>query len=402
MKKRIFISSFEIKDIGGISTSVYNFIKTFAPYYDIDLCVLTNHIAPRYIFPDNVTIVPFKPLFEEVYGARERIYRKTILGKVRCLSWRIFRKIYGYERTLPIVMKDSKIDKKYDIAIAFWNDLYDSNGFMRQGGDYYEILNNVQATLKIAWVHNDANQLGFTNLICKRMFKDFDAIVNVSYDCKSVFDQIIPEYKEKSFVVYNCYDINEIKAKANFDNPFEDNGKIHFVTVCRMNEQQKRISRIVEVCNRLKQQRYNTFDWTIVGDGDDRLTYEKISKKNGTTDILHFVGLKVNPYPYMKYADAFILSSLYEGLPMTIRETQITGTPTFSTQFGAAEEAIIKGAQGDICENTVDGLYTMIKDILNNPRVLKTYRDYLSNNPITNDISLKQFEDIISNGFNFN
>ena len=395
MRKKIFISAFEIKDIGGISTSVYNFIRTIAPYYDIDLCVLTNFITNRYRFPDNVRIFPFSSLFEDVYGDKKRI-KTSLFGKIRLTALRTVRKMYGYERMLPLVMKSTRFEDEYDVGIAFWNDLYNAKGVMKMGGDYFNIIHNVRAKQKIAWVHNDAKQLGFTQDICKRIFKDFDAIVNVSYDCKSGFDKMIPEYEHKSYVVYNCYSIDEIKTKMNEENPFENNGKLHFVTVCRMNEQQKRVSRIVEACKRLKCEGYNNFDWTVVGDGADKATYESKSQANGTTDILHFVGLKTNPYPYMKQADAFILSSLYEGFGMTIREAQITGTPTFSTRFGAAEEAIEVGKQGEICDNSTEGLYSMVKRILDEPSQLGLYRQYIKDHPVTNDISKKQFESIIN------
>lgn len=398
MKNKIFISAFEIKDIGGISTSVYNFIRTIAPYFDIDLCVLSNYITPRYKFPKNVRIIPFSPLFDDCYGDKKRIKKTTIIGKIKFILLRLVRKVYGYEKTLPLVMNSARFDNEYDVAIAFWNDVYDDKGVMRMGGDYYNIINNVRAKKKIAWVHNDAKQLGFTHDICKRVFKKFDAIVNVSYDCKKGFDDLIPEYEHKSHVVYNCYSIDEIKSKMTETNPYENNGKLHFVTVCRLEEQQKRVSRIVEVCNRLKSEGYNNFDWTIVGEGGDKDTYEASSLENGTTDVLHFVGLRSNPYPYMKYADAFILSSLYEGFGMTIREAQITGTPTFSTRFGAAEEAIEVGKQGDICDNSTEGIYEMIKSILDNPIILKKYKNYVLDHPTTNMRSLNQFFDIINYG----
>lgn len=394
MRKKIFISAFEIKDIGGISTSVHNFIHTISPFCDIDLCVLTNYISPNFTFPENVRIVPFTPNFNLTFGDKSRINNMTVEEKIKFICFRFFRKLYGYERTLPVIMNSLKFSTQYDAAIAFWNDIYSSNGTMLSGGDYYQVINNVIAKTKIAWIHNDANQLGFTHDICHRIFQQFDAIVNVSNDCKRIFDAIIPEYASKSFVVYNCYNIEDIKQKSLLEEKshvYSDNGKLHFVTVCRLNDQQKKVSRIIETCIRLYKENYTNFDWTIVGDGPDKEEYLKTANEVIDADVLRFVGLKSNPYPYMKHADAFILSSLYEGFGMTIREAQITGTPTFSTRFGAAEEAIIEGKQGEICDNSSDGLYCMVKELLTNPCKIKMYSDYLNENPISNEVALQQF-----------
>lgn len=394
-KKKILVSIFDIENTGGVSTSMMNFLNTFAETYDITLCVLSNSISEIYKIPKSIKFDRMPSIFYYVFGNKRTFISLKSMQRVFVWPLRIARKIFGYERMMHWVIKSFPKYENYDAAIAFSNDIYNADGTLIRGGDYEFIRKRVKAKTKIAWIHNDAKQLGFTQDICKRIFKDFDAIVNVSYDCKRDFDKMIPEYEHKSYVVYNCYNTDEIKIKMIEENPFENNGKLHFVTVCRMNEQQKRVSRIVEVCKRLKCEEYNNFDWTVVGDGADKATYESKSQANGTSDILHFVGLKSNPYPYMKHADAFILSSLYEGFGMVIREAQITGTPTFSTRFGAAEEAIEVGKQGEICDNSTEGLYKMVKSVLDNPVKLQTYRNHLAENPISNDQSIRQFNNII-------
>lgn len=396
MKKKIYISIFELKDIGGISTSAYNFINTIHPYFDIDICVLTNYITPRYHIPEDVNVLPAPRIINDLFSDISRLRGLGIADRLYSVIGRSIKKIIGHEKTLRYVIKTCKNNKEYDAALAFWDVGFTAEGKMYGGWDYFNVLKNINAKKKLAWVHNDATKMGITHSIAKQLYANFDGIINVSYDCKRIFDNIIPEYTYKSYVIYNCYSIDEIKAKMNEENPFDNNGKLHFVTVCRMNEHQKRVSRIVDVCKRLKCEGYDNFDWTVVGDGADKATYESTSQANGTTDILHFVGLKSNPYPYMKHADAFILSSLYEGFGMTIREAQITGTPTFSTRFGAAEEAIEVGKQGEICDNSTEGLYAMLKGIFDKPDVLISYRKHLQDNPITNSTAFNQFKNILN------
>lgn len=395
MKERIFISIFEMIDIGGVGVSAYNFISTLSEKYDIDLCVLTNQISSKFVFPANVRIIKNTHLFEMIYGDRLRITGSNFQKLYSCLL-RIVRKFYGYENTFTLAINPKLIQTNYKIAIAFWNDSFNKKGKMVWGGDCYNVLHNISAEFKIAWIHNDANQFGLTHEICNNVYKKFDAIVNVSKDGKKTFDSIIPEYKYKSFVVYNCYNIEEIKHKSILFNPYNmEDKRLKFVTVCRMNERQKKISRILYSCKRLRDGGYNNFTWTIVGNGDDLEGYKKQVAIDGTMDIINFAGLQPNPFPYMKFSDAMIMSSLFEGLPMTIKESQILGTPTFSTRFGSAEEAIIIDRQGDVCENSAEGLYRMVKRILDEPSVIEVYKDYLSKYPITNDIAVRQFMEMV-------
>lgn len=395
MKKKILISTFMIIDQGGISSSILNLLNEIKDMYDVTLCVVTNYISPNVVIPKGIKIANGSTLLGYCQLDRNFYQHQSILKKVVRNFLRLCRRVVGVSNMVNLCLHQINNSNQYDVAIAFSNDIY-QNGKKTFGADYDNVLKRINANNKIAWIHNDSEQLGFTHDICLRIFKEFDAIVNVSFDCKRRFDEIVPEYKEKSYVVYNCYNIEEIKSKAGADSPYEDNGKLHFVTVCRMNEQQKRVSRIVEVCNLLKQEGYNNFDWTVVGDGGDRANYEAASQTYGTTDILHFVGLKSNPYPYMKHADAFILSSLYEGFGMTIRESQITGTPTFSTRFGAAEEAILHGKQGLICENSTDGLYIMVRSLLDDPTSIAAFRAHLSEHPINNSIAIQQLDNILN------
>jgi glycosyltransferase involved in cell wall biosynthesis len=51
------------------------------------------------------------------------------------------------------------------------------------------------------------------------------------------------------------------------------------------------------------------------------------AKKNNIEGKVHCVGYQKNPYPYIKYADCFVLSSRWEGLPNVLIEALHLGTP---------------------------------------------------------------------------
>lgn len=391
---KIFISVIMLKDIGGISTSTVNLLSEIAHEHDVTLCVLGDYISEDIKLPKNVKIIKGSKILKDCYCDRDMLSQQTNFQKTVRSIRRLARRLIGTEKIVNYAIKKVKVPEEYDVAIAYSNDIYAENGKLIAGGVNSFVLKNVKATKKISWIHNDAKKIGFTKELCIKMFKDYDAIVNVSYDCKYVFDEIILEFTNKSFVVYNMFDLDVIKEKAEDHNPYENNGKIHFVTVARLYNHQKRIDRIIETVHRLKTEGYTNFDWTIVGEGGDRqMLEEQISEKN-VGDIITLAGLKQNPYPYVKNADAFVLTSTYEGYPMTVKEAQIVGAPTLVTEYGSAYEQVEDGVDGLVCDNSVDGVYDMIKKVLDDKNIISDLRKNLEENPITNKKALEQFTDV--------
>lgn len=392
---KILISCFTIRDIGGISTSVLNLLNGIHDKYDVSLCVLSNAITPNIHIPDDVRLIPGSDIYQDSFGAKSTFKKYRFPRKIKAWYRRLYKVVFGVSASIDKMTRQYKIEEEFDVAIAFYNSAFNSKGVKTVGGDFEFVINSVKAKRKIAWVHNDAAKLGFTHDIALKEFKSFDAIVNVSYDCKDVFDKIAPEYIDKSFVVYNLYDIDNIRRKADEVNPYEQDGKLHFVTVARLSDTQKKISRIIETCIRLYQEGYKNFTWTLVGDGPHRSVYEQQVKEAQIEHIVKFAGLQPNPYPYMKNADAFVLTSLYEGYGMTIKEAQIVWTPTLITNFGPAKEAVIDGKQGLICDNSSEGVYEMMKRIIDKPGQLSSFRQYLLDNPVDNRLGLEQFDNLV-------
>lgn len=388
---KILFAVTSVVDIGGISTSLSNLLSAIAADNNITVCALNNYISPNKYIPLSVSIVPGSEFLEDCFINRNLMNHQNMLRKVARMFRRSFRVVFGRQWAIQKGVSRLCINESYDIAIAFTTDEYDKAGNLKNGGCFDFIKNNVKAKKKIAWIHNDARECGYTPEICRRIFDGFDAIINVSAECKQIFDGLSPETILRSKVVYNLYNIDEIQQKAGTVSPFENNGKIHFVTVARLKNQQKRLDRIVTASERLIKEGYTNFDWSIVGDGPDREELLSEITKRGLTEVVVLMGLKPNPYPYMKFADAFVLSSQYEGYGMTIKEAQILGTPALVTNFGAAYETVADKKNGLICDNSSEGVYNLVREILSKPDLLKQYRQYLQSNPVTNDVALDQF-----------
>jgi glycosyltransferase involved in cell wall biosynthesis len=159
------------------------------------------------------------------------------------------------------------------------------------------------------------------------------------------------------------FDKSKILNKAEEYVPFEKSERFNIVTVCRIDNETKRVDGIVHLCRRLKKEGIVDFKWRIVGNGPSLRQNIKLSKKLDVLDVLEFVGEKKNPYPYILHSDLFALYSAYEGYPMVVGEAIETGTYILTTNYAAATEQI-DNAQGIIASSDED-FYQKIKTIIN-------------------------------------
>lgn len=79
----------------------------------------------------------------------------------------------------------------------------------------------------------------------------------------------------------------------------------------------------------------------LIGDGELRDQIEQKIQTLGIADDVIFAGIVPNVYDYEQAMDIFILPSLYEGLPLSIIEAQISGLKCFTTKGTVSEESSV-------------------------------------------------------------
>ena len=390
---RIFVSAFILKEIGGVSTALVNMLNEISKRHDVTLCVLTNYIKPKEPLNRRIKIVKGSKYLYYTMLPRTSLNHQKLITRFLWICLRIWRILIGHKNMLKLGFKEIGKQTGYDVAIAFWNNDY-KKGRIVYGGDLDYIDTNVEAKYKMAWIHSEANQIGLDSPKLRHIFDNMDAIIHVSEDGKRIFDSIFPNIANRSHVIYNVYNIETIQRLATLERPYKDNKKINFVTVGRLHNISKRIDRILNVCKKLSDEGITMFEWHIIGDGGDKKMYETMIESLKIGDIVFLDGLKENPYPYIFYADALVLSSAYEGLPMVVKEAHILGCPTLVTAFGSAHEAVAEGINGIICENSTEGLFQMMISVLTDPSILVNLRKELKLHPVSNEDSLNRFENL--------
>lgn len=382
--------------IGGIQSSLINLMSNLGSEYDVYLCVLGNYIDKKTPIPNSVKMIKGSKILEYAYvdyGKQKDKY--GFFGKTMFICIKIIKKMLGLQFLINTVSKLFKVKGHFDAAIAFSNDIY-RDGKLVMGGANYIVEKSVSADKIHGWIHNEAHREGLTKEISKKTYKNFDTIVNVSYGCKTIFDNIIPDYKEKSKVAYNTFKKEEIIKKANSESSPFSNDVFNILTVARVDNTQKRIDKVIECAQLLVEGGFIDFKWYIVGDGPNMTELQNSTKDKGLSNYVIFEGRKSNPFVYMKYADVMVMTSDYEAYPMVSKESMIVGTPVICTQFPSANEVVDHQKNGLITGFKAADIFMAIKECMVEPSLLNNLSNYLKDNEVTNEKALDQFDNIVN------
>ena len=103
----------------------------------------------------------------------------------------------------------------------------------------------------------------------------------------------------------------------------------------------------------------------------------------------------MNPYPYVKEADAFILSSRYEPFGLVIVESMSIHVPVLALSNAATAELIDHGVNGWIFENSEQGLYEGLLYMIENPVLVQNAREQLRDYEYDNSSIVSTIESVL-------
>ena len=344
-KKKKVLFLLEAFDKGGIEKVTLDIVNHLDPEkYDITVQTFWYGGHCQSQVAAHVKVIPF-------------FFRRYVRGIIRLIQYLPPRTLYSMF-----------IRGKYDVEIA-----------CSDGGAAKVISGSTNPhSRKVCWVHMDVVERGsklkeFTNAETARpIYSKFDRIIPVSEACRLQFAKKFgADYPLR--VVRNPMPVREIQEKADAFAPMLSGKSLNIVCVGRLVEQ-KGFDRLLELLPNIKAFVSSDFHISIIGEGILRKKLEETITDLGLENEISLLGFCENPYPYIKKADVFLLSSRDESFSLVVGESLIVGTPVLATDCSGVREWLCDGAYGMVLENSSEGIYEGLRAVMENPELLHQYR----------------------------
>ncbi|THD66785.1 glycosyltransferase [Robertkochia marina] len=243
-------------------------------------------------------------------------------------------------------------------------------------------------SIKLAWVHIDLSENPWSRIAYRSLaqeiniYKTFDRIVCVSESVRKGFLKRFEEFDSLT-VKYNPIDSEEIITSSEQPANMKISNKPFLISIGRL-EDQKGYDRLLEVIKRLKNNNISVH-LKILGEGSKRKELEAFINDNQLEDHVELLGYVDNPYPYLKNAQLYVASSRTEGFSTVVSEALVLGKPVLATNCAGMNELLGASEFGLITENSTEGIFKGIQEILLNKALLERY-------VIQSEIRGKQFK----------
>ena len=338
--------------IGGAERVLVDLIKQIHTVYDITIYTMYagGELEQELKATTNVNI---KSIFK-----KPMLEYSIIRRKLNIIYFNLFMNMI-YKRDIKNI---------YDVEIAFLE------------GPITRMFANKSNAKKITWVHTDIQKYYETEKYGKSKYKKdkkiyskYDKIIFVSEDNLKTFKKVFKNNKVPKEVIYNFMDAKRIKSKANEFVVTEIEENIpSLVTVARLTHP-KGLFRYLKVHKRLIKEGivHNVY---IIGGGEEKEALIEKAKEYGVKKSFRILGKRENPYPYIAKGTYFCLFSYSEGYGIVIDEAKILKKPVLISDT-AAREAVKGYSMSEIFENSEEGIYKGLKEILTNGMKKKKQND---------------------------
>lgn len=300
---------------GGAERIVLNFAETFAKFGHEVHIILIKNIIEHEINPSLYTI-------------------HTLSENNDLSNYKVINKFLLVKKLKKTVEKIEEASKPFDLFISNAEDM-DLLGQKAKLNNFYIRYRN---SMYIYYKSKFENTSGLKRLRRKLKFKsqfqnryNNQNIITVS---KALIDDITQQMHIKPKMIqciYNPFDFDTIRERA--QEPNQDIPKENYIIYAAKFENRKNQKLLVQAYKSANV----ALPLVLIGDThtkSDRKYLQELKeliKKLGIENKVIFPGFQKNPYPWVKNAELFVMSSNSEGLPLVLVEALILGTKIIST-----------------------------------------------------------------------
>ena len=172
--------------------------------------------------------------------------------------------------------------------------------------------------------------------------------------------------------IYNGIDIDRFRNPGDRRQP--ERGKTRFISVGRLSIQ-KNYPLLLRTAAQVHEQ-WPEVEFDILGEGEQRASLTEQIAALGAGGYIHLLGNISDVPSHLWGADAFLMTSDYEGLPMTVLEAMAAGLPIISTRAGGIPDVVEDGQNGFLvgCGDE-DGLVDAVRKICRSPELCMEFSE---------------------------
>ena len=366
---------------GGVSKSIVNLLNVMdRTTYDVHLLLLdrVGDILSPYL-PSDITVHvnrEIENLHRGLRGVRALLFTGHLLlafgSLLRMLMSKISRAWAG--RWLAYLMPRFT-DLTFDLIIDY--------GGQQQ---LYYMVDKLDGKKKITFFHNDYSKWPYNYAADRLYYPKVDQILSISQTCVDVLKAYFPDCKDKISVMQNISSPVLITKQANetVDLPIAPLLLVSLGHIMRRKGTDFSID-----AAKILQKKGVEFKWMLVGKVVEKDLIRRIEQE-GLADRFVVLGIRSNPYPYIKAADIYVHPARFEGKSIALDEAKILCKPIIVTNFSTVNDQFEDRVNASICEMNGDALADAIIELAANKELRQSYVAYLNAHIVDNSSEVEK------------
>ena len=366
---------------GGVSKSIVNLLNVMdRTTYDVHLLLLdrAGDILSPYL-PSDITVHvnrEIENLHRGLRGVRALLFTGHLLlafgSLLRMLMSKISRAWAG--RWLAYLMPRFT-DLTFDLIIDY--------GGQQQ---LYYMVDKLDGKKKITFFHNDYSKWPYYYAADRLYYPKVDQILSISQTCVDVLKAYFPDCKDKISVMQNISSPVLITKQANetVDLPIAPLLLVSLGHIMRRKGTDFSID-----AAKILQKKGVEFKWMLVGKVVEKDLIRRIEQE-GLADRFVVLGIRSNPYPYIKAADIYVHPARFEGKSIALDEAKILCKPIVVTNFSTVNDQFEDRVNASICEMNGDALADAIIELAANKELRQSYVAYLNDHIVDNSSEVEK------------
>ena len=344
-------------EMGGVEKVMLSLLNNLdKEKFDMTVLLSLNQGELRNEFPHHVRKI-------YLVDGKEDLSTNPVLQKVQLLQrkWKLEKFRKNPEKIDREILKN-----EFDVEIAMTYN------------DFEPVLNSSNKnSKKIGWFHSEIDLPKLQPLVPQilEQFPQFDHMVYCSEKIMQIMHRSYPNLKyPPESVIINAVPVDEIRKKSEEKIPdFKD--RPAFVSVGRLHSR-KGFHKLMDAHHRLLKEGFG-HSVVIIGHGEELPNLLIQQKKLGVEETFILADNKMNPYPYIKNADFFIMPSESEAWPLVISEALILQKPIIATRVGDVELMIEDDKTGHLIRYDTSEIYEAMKKFLTDETFVQNIKENL-------------------------